>query len=301
MAPDDAVAFLQYALTEGRALVMLDGLDEVTVDRYPAVPEAVHKFTRDRNPLRPTHQARVIVTCRRQNFLSLREESVPVIAKTVCTLAPLRNSEIFNYLDKLRTKFRTSGGPESFFQAVRASGTFDLHRVPLILAMSVGLYARKDFFEIPNSIAKLYRSMIEEMLDRQRFKRDPGGNALAFQVDDKYRFLREFALHSAARPDGFDDFGRKDLITFARALAPRLNAVTDPDAFVNEISERSGLLSPVSETGLYVFAHRSIQEHLAAEELRLIPDGGTTLVTRAADPEWRQASFSTPPRKSNGR
>ena len=49
---------------------------------------------------------------------------------------------------------------------MRTSGTLDLHRTPLILAMSVGLYARKAFYEIPSSIAELYRAMIDEMLDR---------------------------------------------------------------------------------------------------------------------------------------
>jgi hypothetical protein len=288
MSRADAAEFLQFALEDGRALVMLDGLDEVTTEHYAAVLEAVHKFTTDRNPHRPTHLARLIVTCRRQNFLSLREEWVPVIARTVATVAPLRNSEIFGYLDKLRGKFKTADGPESFFQAVRASGTLDLHRVPLILAMSVGLYARKDFFEIPNSIAKLYQTMIEEMLDRQRFKRDPGGGALRFQVADKHRFLREFALETAVRSGGFGDFGRADLLAFARPLAPRLNAVADPEEFVAEIVERSGLLSDVSEAGRFVFAHRSIHEHLAAEELRLLPDGQATLLARATDPEWRQ-------------
>ena len=34
-------------------------------------------------------------------------------------------------LNKLRPKFRAVGGPESFIQGVRASGTLDLHRVPL--------------------------------------------------------------------------------------------------------------------------------------------------------------------------
>lgn len=288
MTRADAAEFLQYALTEGRALVMLDGLDEVTADRYPAVLEAVHTFANDHNPQRPTYRARLIVTCRRQNFLALRDEWVPVIAETVCTLAPLRNSEIFSYLDKLRAKFRTSGGPESFFNAVRASGTLDLHRIPLILAMSVGLYARKDFFEIPGSIAKLYQTMIEEMLDRQRFKRDPGGSALVFGVGDKYRFLREFALQRAVSTGGFDDFERKHLLECARTLAPDLDAVHDPDAFVKEIIDRSGLLSDVSEAGRYVFAHRSIHEHLAAEELRLLPDGAAALLDRADDAEWRQ-------------
>jgi hypothetical protein len=46
---------------------------------------------------------------------------------------------------KLRAKFKAPGGPEGFFNAVHASGTLELHRAPVVLAMSVGLYARKDF------------------------------------------------------------------------------------------------------------------------------------------------------------
>jgi NACHT domain len=288
MSRPDATDFLLHALTSGRALIMLDGLDEVAHDRQAAVKEAVYRFTQDRDPTRPTHRARLIVTCRRQNFVSLHEEWVPAIAGTVCMLEPFSDSEIKSYLDKLRSKFKVTGGPESFFRVVRASGTLDLHRVPLILAMSVGLYVRKDYFEIPRSIARLYRTMIEEMLDRQRFKRDPGGGVLAFQVGDKHRFLREFALFSAAGSKGFNEFDRNDLVKFVRPLAPNLDAVTDPDAFVQEIVERSGLLSDVSEAGQFIFAHRSIHEYLVAEELLLLPDGGSTLLKRAADPEWRQ-------------
>lgn len=287
LTPADATEFLRTALDSGRALVMLDGLDEVTSDRYEAVFEAVYKFSRDESPDCPTHRARLIITCRRQNFLAIRDDWVPLIARNVCVLAPLRNSEIFSYLDKLRSKFRSAGGPESYFNAVRASGTFDLHRVPLVLAMSVGLYARKEYFDIPNSITRLYQTMIEEMLDRQRFRRDPGGSALRFRMSDKYRFLREFAFEAARGPVGLNDFGIEELVRSARALARRLDEVDDPDGFIDEIVERSGLLSDVSESGRYVFAHRSIHEHLAAEELRLLADE-TVILDHAVDAEWRQ-------------
>lgn len=153
--------------------------------------------------------------------------------------------------------------------------------------MSVGLYARKDYFEIPSSIASLYQAMIEEMLDRHRFKRDPGGSALSFQLPDKVRFLRDFALDSARRSGAFDEFNRTDLVGVARRLAANLNAVSDPDAFVGEIIERSGLLVDVGEDSRYIFAHRSIQEFLAAERLRLAADSDF-LLERAADSEWRQ-------------
>ncbi len=287
MDEEQARRFLRYSLTKNQALVMLDGLDEVTSDRYEAVREAVYKFIHDHSPESPSFRARVIVSCRRQNFLSMRDEWVPAIATGVCSLAPLRDSDMFSYASKLRSKFKAPGGPEGFFQAVRASGTLDLHRVPLILAMSVGLYARKDYYEIPSSIAKLYQAMIDEMLDRQRFKRDPVGSALKFHLDDKSRFLREFALRSAMRNDDFDEFSKTDLIEFARSIAGDLNAVSDPDGFVAEIIDRSGLLSDVGDRHRYVFAHRSIQEYLAAEELRR-PRGSQFLIDRADHAEWRQ-------------
>ena len=287
MNPARAWLFLRYALAKDQVLVMFDGLDEVTTDRYRGVQEAVYSFAHDHSPDCPSYRARIIVTCRRQNFMKLRDEWVPAIANTVCSLAPLRNSEIFSYLNKLRPKFRKADGPESFFQAVRASGTLELHRVPLVLAMSVGLYARKDYFEIPSSIARLYQVMIEEMLDRHRFKRDPVGAALVFLLDDKYRFLREFALHAAGGGYGFDEFSKAELIEFGRLLAPDLDAVADPIAFVEEIIQRSGLLTDVGETGTYVFAHRSIQEFLVAEELRFADDD-RYLLDKANDPEWRQ-------------
>jgi hypothetical protein len=288
MAREIATQFLRSALTDGRALVMLDGLDEVTADRQTAVLDVAYAFINNQSPDLPTHQARVVVTCRRQNFIALRDQWVPAIAETVSTLVPLRNSEIFAYLNKLRSKFKATGGPETFMNAVRASGTLDLHRTPLILAMSVGLYARKDFYEIPNSIAKLYRTMIREMLDRQRHKRDPGGASIVLKVDDKYDFLREFALSRARSDGGFDDFTRDDMDDFAKRLAPSLRDIPDPRVLVAEVADRSGLVNDVSEAGHYVFAHRSLHEHLVAEELLALPDGETTLLDRATDPEWRQ-------------
>jgi len=172
MSPERAMCFLRYSLSRQLVVVMFDGLDEVIADRYEAVVDAVFHFKDDNNPDCPTRRARLFLTCRRQNFLSLREDWVPAFARRECSLAPLRNSEIFSYLDKVRPKFKMPDGPENFMQAVRASGTLDLHRMPLILAMSVGFYARRDYFEIPSSIAELYRAMIREMLDRHSFRRD---------------------------------------------------------------------------------------------------------------------------------
>lgn len=281
--------FLAHSLYRRQVIVMLDGVDEVMTEHYETVHEAIFDFIGDHNPERPTYSARMLLTCRRQNFLNIRDDWVPAFGKRECSLAPLRNSEIFSYLDKTRRLFKSADGPENFMQAVRASRTLDLHRVPLVLAMSVGLYSRRDYFEIPSSIAELYQTMIREMLDRHSFRRDPGGKALLFQVADKERFLREFSLHAIEQSGGFDDFDRTDLVAFCESLAPQLNAVRgDPARLVDEIIDRSGLLTDIAESGSYVFAHRSIQEYLMAEQLRRRDDGDAFLHGRAMDQEWRQ-------------
>ncbi|MBN1174920.1 MAG: hypothetical protein JXA67_22365, partial [Micromonosporaceae bacterium] len=292
-SPKDAEAFLRRSLATDRLVVLLDGLDEVPADRQEAVLEAVYRFTQDRNPQLPTARARVIVTCRRQNFVALRERWINVIKDGVYTLAPLRDSEIYAYLQKLSTRFRDpEHGPEAFLHAVRASGSLDLHRTPLVLAMSVGLYAQKTTFEIPSEIAELYGQMITEMLERQAFKKDPGTSLLRYTVADKVRLLREFAAGNAQGREGFGErFGEFSLAMLSRHakdLASRLDAVDDPVAFVREIVDRSGLIAPVGD-GMCVFAHRSIQEYLVAEELRqFAPNGAQILLDHAADPAWRQ-------------
>jgi hypothetical protein len=282
--------FLEHAVKRDRAVVMFDGLDEVTEEHYQTVREALFRFKGGHNEDCPTSKARIFLTCRRQNFLAIREDWVSAFELSECSLAPLRNSEIFSYLDKHRKSFEKPNSPERLMTAVLASKILELHRTPLILAMSVGLYAPMAHPEVPSSIARLYTDMIREMLNRHNFPRDPGGAVLLFKVDDKYRFLREFSLHAAEQSGQFDDFTKPDLLAFAAQLAPRLDKVSDPAGMVEEIIDRSGLLSDVGEA-TFVFAHRSIQEFLVAEQLRLkAAIGQADMLQKATSPEWRQVA-----------
>jgi hypothetical protein len=290
MSADQARHFLAHAVRRDRVIVMFDGLDEVTEEHYQSVREALFRFKEGHNEDCPTNKARILLTCRRQNFLSIREDWISAFELSECSLAPLRNSEIFSYLDKHRSSFEKPNSPERLMAAVLASKILELHRIPLILAMSVGLYAPMSHPEIPSSIARLYTDMLREMLNRHNFPRDPGGAALRFKVDDKYRFLREFSLHAAEQSGQFDDFTKSDLLAFAAQLAPHLDKVKDPAEMVDEIIDRSGLLSDVGEA-TFVFAHRSIQEFLVAEQLRLkATTGQADMLQKATNPEWQQVA-----------
>ena len=290
MSKTGAGLFLRYTLRWNRAVVMLDGLDELPAHRRPAVLEAVADFSGDHSRGHPSYRARLMITCRQQNFESLGDEQLSWLAAVggqECWLESLGDTDIHSYLDKHRTALRPAS-PDSFFEAIRASGTLDLHRFPLILAMSVGLYAARAGSPMPSSIAGFYQRMVRDMLGRRGIRLDPGGAIpLRFETSAKERFLRRFALRAGPSGPGSGEFTLSDLVRSA-ALAGDAAAANDPRGFVTEIIEHSGLLSSVGEDGRYVLAHRSIHEFLAAEGLRESGGDASILLARARDPAWQQ-------------
>jgi NACHT domain-containing protein len=296
LTPDEAHRFLAQVLKQKRCVILLDGLDEIGRDSYPALHRAVHRFALDNSAELPTRNARLVITCRRYNFLRMQQDWIGgaqrLFGDTFYSLAPLSEAEIFQYLHNLRGRFRRDDGPEYFMAALHTSETLNLHRTPLVLAMSVGLYAGREFFEIPHSIAELYDAMIKEMLDRRRSPDTDGGigGVLHYLRDDKLRLLREFSLHAAQGPTGFNSFDLSSLNALAKQMQPALQRVPEGQVgpFVEEIVETSGLLSTLPDQR-YEYAHRSIQEHLAAAELvRSGDDGATALLNWAKSRDWRQ-------------
>lgn len=228
-----------------------------------------------------------MLTCRRQNFTPQEWTSFSEVEHV---LTPMQDAEILSYLMNRRRDFTERRmTPERFFTAIEGSATFDLHRTPLVLAMSVGLYLERQIDAVPNSISALYEAMIRTMLDRHKFIPD-GTPVNVFTRDDKEKFLQRFALTMAERPHAFQDFSGEELVTEAKRLAPSLRRVRpeQAQAFVDEIVNRSGLLNQIAP-GSYTFAHRSIQEYLIAAQLRdREPNGADQLLARTTDREWHQ-------------
>jgi hypothetical protein len=112
MSAEQARHFLEYTVKRERAIVMFDGLDEVAEEHYQAIREALFRFKEGHHEDCPTSRARLLLTCRRQNFLGIREDWVSAFQLSECSLAPLRNSEIFSYLDKHRNSFERPNSPE---------------------------------------------------------------------------------------------------------------------------------------------------------------------------------------------
>lgn len=73
LASGEARELLSRLLKQRRCVVLLDGLDEVAGEDYAAVHAEVHRFTQDRTPELPTANARLVITCRHDNFLRIRD------------------------------------------------------------------------------------------------------------------------------------------------------------------------------------------------------------------------------------
>lgn len=298
-----AAEFLKHTLDTGCALLMLDGLDEVPDDRLDLVLGALDDFTTDESDEHPTGRARILLTCRTQNFSMLKAGWIDAsfAPYSLYALAPLRDSDIMVYLQKFGyqqkfsyqrrppSTFTTAEGPERFLDAIRVDSKIDLLRAPLILAMAVGLYAEHPE-DIPSTISELYEKMIEEMLDRHSFLHERPGTGRDlnhYKKRDKYSLLRQFALHAATETSNFGDFTRVSLLEYTRSLSDSLDMEGMPEAFVEEIIRHSGLLSDAGRGDLWHYAHRSIQEFLAARELRL-GAGDQFLLAKAEVLSWRQ-------------
>jgi hypothetical protein len=292
-ASRDPIMFLRRLMRQGRCLILLDGLDEVAPDKYRAVRDEIHRFADGAGEEVPTGLCRIIMSCRRQNFMRIQDDWIPSFASQSYMIMPFRDQEIVRYLEKRRSHFVMEGKtPQTFRNEIAASDSADLHRTPLILAMSSGLYARTDF-RVPSSIPMLFNAVITELLKRRNSKTFPVSHTLAFNHDDKRRFLNRFALESARKSRGFNDFTKWDLVRSANRMIKDLAQVepSEVSQFVKELIDRSGLIVAMSENTLG-FAHRSIYEFLAASELsKHAATGCARLLKDAANDQWRQVAI----------
>lgn len=285
-------AFLRRLLRQGRCLVLLDGLDEVGDEQYAGVRARIAAFCSGPSGDFETHRARVVMTCRKQNFERLRSDWIPGLFPEAVVLAPFNTDEVYAFLERRRHEFRDGRTPIKFFEQVQAAGMADLHRNPLVLTISLGLYLHVPKYQVPRSVAQFYEEMTKELLRRHDFRIEPTVEAVnRYNADDKFRFLREFALAMATRQTGFEEFSYREILDFYGSVADKIANVGPEDAqpFVREIIHHSGLLTRVSEDDTYVFAHRSIHEYFTALQVaRSAAQGAGMLLERAGQLRWRQ-------------
>ncbi|WP_257139732.1 serine protease [Streptomyces sp. or20] len=274
-------------LASGRALLLVDGLDEVP----PEEREQAHFWLAqllDRYP-----ETRCVATVRplavepdwlrsegfgELRLLPMRNEDIQAFVASWHRAARLSEEDDADRLDELRRDLSRQ------FDQNPTLG--DLARTPLLCAVICALHRRRDGF-LPDTRWQLYRSALELLLghrDRRRRIGNPEG--IELDVEESTQLLQRIAVWLVR--EGQSEFTRgQALRQLGRALAgmDRVRAQGPPEKILTHLLNRSGLLQERADA-TYQFIHRTFQDYLAAKEL--VEDDHLNELLRHADEEpWQ--------------
>ena len=300
-----AAKVLLRALDEHRALVMFDGLDEVT---DPAVlPQVVALIGA---VARTYPSVPMLVTCRVRDYQH-PQRKVPGFAEE--TLAPFNKEQIAQfvhawYAELIATRRQSLGTPDQLIASIRERPALaELAPQPLLLTMMAIIHAGKN--TLPAARALLYDECIRLLL--LRWRKEPGQpdvlDALKlpqFGADDLMKMMAQlgFLAHDKQPADAGDrrsegaDLSREDVWqvleqTFVRYVGrdeKRLHALIG--TVLHELAGRNGLLvKRNSEPEQYTFPHRTFQEFLAGDHIRRNADYLRLALERAPLAHWQEA------------
>lgn len=274
-------------LASGRALLLVDGLDEVP----PEEREQAHFWLAqllDRYP-----DTRCVATVRplavepdwlrsegfgELRLLPMRNEDIQAFVASWHRAARLSEEDDADRLDQL--------GRDLSRQFDQNPTLGDLARTPLLCAVICALHRRRDGF-LPDTRWQLYRSALELLLghrDRRRRIGNPEG--IELDVEESTQLLQRIAVWLVR--EGQSEFTRgQALRQLGRALAgmDRVRAQGPPEKILTHLLNRSGLLQERADA-TYQFIHRTFQDFLAAKEL--VEDDHLNELLRHADEEpWQ--------------
>ncbi|MEQ8465061.1 NACHT domain-containing protein [Coleofasciculus sp. E1-EBD-02] len=295
--------FFKYWLEDGRALILLDGLDEVAEEgkRYQVV-------RRIENFLGQYKQNRAIITSRlagyKRDFFKTQE--FPHYQ-----LQPFNDDQIEEFINRwydsrVPDKAQAERRKQSLRTALSDNPRIQLlARNPLLLTI-IALIHRYQA-HLPKERYKLYDKAVETLLTSWDANKElTNQTELKYlELDDLRRLMEILAYWIHTQGSGGDKEGgtlieKDDLIDqLSREIQTlkqiqRYEAKKEAERFVNFIRERTGLLNEQGQD-YYAFVHKTFQEYFCAQEIDYQADneGDFEIILNHIrehlhDPHWRE-------------
>ncbi|MDJ1645037.1 NACHT domain-containing protein [Streptomyces pakalii] len=252
----------------GRALLLVDGLDEVP----PEEREQAHDWLSQL--LRRYPETRCVVTVRP---LAVEPDWLRSERFAELRLLPMRNEDIQAFVASWHRAARLSDQDEAerldelerdlSHQFDQNPTLRDLARTPLLCAVICALHRRRDGF-LPETRWKLYRSALEMLLGHRDHRRRIGNpEGIDLDVEEHTQLLQRIAVWLVR--EGQSEFTRDQALRqLRRALAgmERVSVQGPPEKILTHLLNRSGLLQEHGDD-TFQFIHRTFQDYLAAKEL----------------------------------
>jgi HEAT repeat protein/GTPase SAR1 family protein len=267
--------FFEYWLADGRAMILLDGLDEVVEEskRY-AVVQQIENF------LGQYHQNLAIITSRpagykRDFFNSSEFEHYQ--------LQLLDNAKVDEFIDhwydsRVRDPAEAQRRKESIKKALNENDRIKLlARNPLLLTI-IALIHRYQAV-LPRARHKLYEKAVETLLKNWDANKEitEQSSFKCLDADDLRRLMEILAywIHtqgSTDNPEGGTLIAKDELLEQltqnikTKKQVDLSKARQEAKRFVDFIQQRTGLLNEQGQD-LYAFVHKTFQEYLCAQEI----------------------------------
>ena len=183
--------FDQYSKEPG-LIVLLDGLDEVSSDRYERVFKAIIGMSQEL--ANRGRQNSVVLTMRTQFHQqvkdSFREEFGPAFF-----IKPFSPTEIFNFLSRWPFRDRRDEHAARIFKELTDRPTVrEMCRNPLVLAMYVARDQSSDCSITPDTRTEFYGSVTEELILRRRLRLTGGAQPHLKLKEQRERILGRIAF-----------------------------------------------------------------------------------------------------------
>jgi len=250
-----AERFVDSALDQGRMLIILDGLDEVGVNREFVAGQIITFCESDDQQL---HQNRLIVTCREYSY---RSEDLGSVIKNIVRVEPFANHHMRVFLQGWPAH-RGRSALQLYGLIQGDSQIRDICRNPLLLTILTGLYLETNDFEFPSSRNLFYKAAIDELIIKRPARREIKQK---YEADDKWQILQRASLDRLETVQNNEDPEELTSDSIRKQTAEVFHKEIDFNEFIKELVEVNGIIKPSSD-GVYTCAHRTIQEYLAANE-----------------------------------
>lgn len=288
----ESIASLEKVIKYGKALILLDGLDEVQEENSSYVLEEIRKFSEE------FHNNRFVITCRiaarEYNFESFVEVEV----------ADFDGQQIADFSTKW-FKIKDPGKAHKFLQKLLQNKPIrELATNPLLLTLLCLVFEESANF--PSNRSELYKEGLDVLLKKWDVKR----NIEREQIYKKLSLKRKEDLLSHIASITFeqgDYFFKQEVIEqyimdYIRNL-PDANPnpeelELDSEAILRSIEAQHGLLVERARS-IYSFSHLTFQEYFTAKKIaagldpQALDQTLQCLVNHITEKRWREVFLLT--------
>jgi GTPase SAR1 family protein len=243
-------------LNENNILLLLDGFDEITFKNRREI--LLYEFEKLLNNVK---KSKIVLTSRTSDF----KYSFPNL--NLYEICPLTDNQILHFANKWLEDEQQAN---DFINKIKTSPFYDTTMRPLTIAHLCALYERnKNIPEKPKTVYKKIVMLLLEEWNQQRNVHRISQYA-KFENDRKFEFVSSLA-YSLTLSNNTNNFSKSDLQHVYYKIYQDFDLVKEEmSTVVEEIESHNGL---IIQSGFqkFEFAHKSIQEYLAAEFIVKLP------------------------------